>query len=219
MTETNPDPDQSEARWPALVAALAAGGLYAGLPETLALGPAWIPPVAAGLPAVAAAIAHRAGYRRTNIILGHILSVILTLLLLCSVGMLIYALTQHTEPAAALLRSAASLWGTNVLVFALWYWRLDAGGPHARDARCGHDTGAFLFPQMTLEGPAGDEPDGRPWSPQFIDYLFLAFNTSTAFSPTDVPILSRWAKVLVMTQAIISLTVVAILVGRAVNIL
>jgi hypothetical protein len=72
---------------------------------------------------------------------------------------------------------------------------------------------------MTLEGPAAGEPDGRPWSPRFLDYVFLAFNTSTAFSPTDTPVLGRWAKVLMMTQATISLTIVALLIGRGVNIL
>jgi hypothetical protein len=104
-------------------------------------------------------------------------------------------------------------------VFALWYWRPDAGGPHKREVKAGHETGAFLFPQMTLEGPAAREADGRPWSPRFIDYLFLAFNTSTAFSPTDSPVLGRWAKVLMMTQSMISLAVVVLLAGRAVNIL
>ncbi len=72
---------------------------------------------------------------------------------------------------------------------------------------------------MTLDGPAGDEPTGEPWSPRFVDYLFLAFNTSTAFSPTDVPVLGRWAKVLCMIQAMLSLTIVGVLMARAVNIL
>jgi hypothetical protein len=106
----------------------------------------------------------------------------------------------------------------NILVFALWYWRLDAGGPNHRDRRAGHPEGAFLFPQM-----ASDEAktaSGQPlWSPNFIDYLFLAFNTSTALSPTDVPVLSRWAKLLMMMQALISLTVIVLLAARAVNIL
>src|SRR2546423_4770001 len=124
-----------------------------------------------------------------------------------------------------MLRSAALLWATNVLVFALWYWRLDGGGPNDRDGRPAHTRGAFLFPQMTADGAAaagvelGDRAGGVRWSPRFVDYLFLAFNTSTAFSPTDVPVLSRWAKVLVMLQSLISLTTLAILVGRAVNIL
>ena len=79
-----------------------------------------------------------------------------------------------------------------------------------------HKSGAFLFPPMTNDG---QRALGGHWSPMFIDYLFLAFNTSTALSPTDAPILSRWAKVLVMIQASISLSIVMVLAGRAVNIL
>jgi hypothetical protein len=211
--------EEAAARWPALIAALAAAGLYAALPDYLAIGPNWLPAITVAIPAFMAAIAHRLGWRRANILLGYAISFVLTGLLLWSVGVLVRGLVMHTEPPVELLRSASLLWGTNVLVFALWYWRLDAGGPHARDEKCGHETGAFLFPQMTLDGPAGQESKGGPWSPEFIDYLFLAFNTSTAFSPTDVPVLSRWAKVLVMTQALISLAVIAVLLGRAVNIL
>lgn len=213
-------PEDPEPRWPALVAALAACGLYAGLPDYLAFGPYWLPALVVGVPAIGNAFLHGCGFRRTNVFVGHFVSATLTGLLLWSVGVLITGLPTHKEPPVQLLRSAAMLWGTNVLVFALWYWRLDAGGPHARDARAGHQTGAFLFPQMTLDGPAGDEAGGsQPWSPRFIDYLFLAFNTSTAFSPTDVPVLSRWAKVLVMMQATISLAAVVVLAGRAINIL
>jgi hypothetical protein len=201
------------------VAVLAAGGLYAALPPYLSVGPWWLLLAVAGAFAAAAVLSYRRGYHATNVVLGHVQSAILTAFLLWSVVLLVSALPGHKEPPVALLRSAAALWGTNVLVFALWYWRLDAGGPHARDRRAGHETGAFLFPQMTLEGDAGCEADGRPWSPRFIDYLFLAFNTSTAFSPTDVPVLSRWAKVLVMIQSLISLAVLAILAARAVNIL
>jgi len=117
------------------------------------------------------------------------------------------------------LFSAASLWLTNILVFALWYWRLDAGGPHKRDERPGHTEGAFLFPQMTMSKDALRQTGQRLWSPNFIDYLFLAFNTSTAFSPTDVPVLARWAKVLMMMQSLLSLLIIALLAARAVNIL
>ena len=104
-------------------------------------------------------------------------------------------------------------------MFALWYWRLDAGGPHGRDARPGHAAGAFLFPQMTMLPEAKAAAGQETWSPNFLDYLFLAFNTSTAFSPTDTPALARWGKVLMMLQSIISLTVLALLAARAVNIL
>ena len=122
------------------------------------------------------------------------------------------------ETPAQLLCSAVSLWVTNILVFALWYWRLDAGGPNHRDQRVGHPDGAFLFPQMmSQDAQVTSEP--QAWSPNFIDYLFLAFNTSTALSPTDVPVLSRWAKLLMMVQAMISLTVIVVLAARAINIL
>jgi hypothetical protein len=111
------------------------------------------------------------------------------------------------------------LWLTNILVFALWYWRLDAGGPHGRESEPGHSDGAFLFPQMTILHDAKAAGNFDAWSPNFVDYLFLAFNTSTAFSPTDTPALARWAKLLMMLQSLISLTVLALLAARAVNIL
>jgi hypothetical protein len=154
-----------------------------------------------------------------NRILGYVVSGAMTAGMIGSIVLLIGALPERRETPAELLMSAGSLWFTNVLVFSLWYWRLDAGGPHCRDRRFGHPDGAFLFPQMTLspEAKAGAGEEG--WSPNFVDYLFLSFNTSTAFSPTDVPVLARWAKVLMMLQSIISLTVLALLAARAVNIL
>jgi len=155
-------------------------------------------------------IAHQKQWMTINVALGHLLSAILTAFLLWSVVLLISALPEQKEKPIALLRSAAVLWFTNILIFALWYWRLDAGGPHVRERREKHEDGAFLFPQMTLN---------EPWSPHFVDYLFLAFNTSTAFSPTDAPVLSRWAKVLMMVQSTISLTIIAVLAARAINIL
>jgi hypothetical protein len=105
------------------------------------------------------------------------------------------------------------LWFTNVLTFALWYLKLDAGGPMGRDEATGPIQSSFLFPQMTKH------PPDEEWSPEFIDYLFIAFNTSTAFSPTDTPVLDAWAKILSMLQALISLTVLAVLAARAINVL
>jgi uncharacterized membrane protein len=131
-----------------------------------------------------------------------------------SLVLLIVGLPKKSETPAELAKSAACLWITNVLVFALWYWRLDAGGPHARAGRGAHTEGDFFFPQM-MEGAPG--PPG--WSPRFVDYLFIAFNNSTAFSPTDTPVLSRWAKVLTMLQSLISLVIVAVLASRAVGLL
>lgn len=103
------------------------------------------------------------------------------------------------------------IWGINILVFAIWYWELDCGGPHARHVKRYTSTD-FLFPQTAMPGA-----DETTWSPRFMDYLFQAFNTSAAFSPTDVPILSRRAKGLTMAQATVSLVVVAVLISRAIN--
>jgi hypothetical protein len=136
-----------------------------------------------------------------------------------SLGLLVSRLPLHKESPSELLRAATALWVCNVLIFASWYWRLDAGGPHQRDLSVCHTDGAFLFPQMTLSRELRIEMEEDDWKPGFMDYLFLAFNTSTAFSPTDVPVLSRWAKGLMMIQAIISLATIALLAARAVNIL
>src|SRR5262249_17255925 len=154
---------------------------------------------------------------RLDSTLGFALITVLTVAMVGSVALLISALPAHKESPTQLLRSAASIWVTNVLVFALWYWRLDAGGPHARDAHAAHTNGAFLFPQMTMLRRVQEATGQERWSPHFVDYLFLAFNTSTAFSPTDTPVLSRWAKVVMMTQSLISLAVIAVLAARAVN--
>jgi uncharacterized membrane protein len=208
-----------EPRWPALVAVAAAGGLYSALHVDLIVGPRWLLPAMLGALLVPTVMSHRAGRHDLNRLFGLAVTSVITLGLVGSVILLIGALPSHRQSPTALLLSATSLWFTNILVFALWYWRLDAGGPHGRDARWRHTQGAFLFPQMTM--PAGaevmsDQPD---WSPHFLDYLFLAFNTSTAFSPTDTPTLARWAKLLMMLQSLISLTVLALLAARAVNML
>jgi hypothetical protein len=152
------------------------------------------------------------GNTKLNHVLGFIVSAVITLALMWSLGTLIAGLPGKRQPPAELLRSAVALWLSNILVFAAWYWRLDAGGPHARDLLASHTEGAFLFPQMLMKSE-------KAWRPGFVDYLFLAFNTSTAFSPTDVPVLSRWAKLLMMVQSAISLGTVAIVAARAINIL
>jgi hypothetical protein len=143
---------------------------------------------------------------------------VVTAAMLWSLALLVWSLPRHTLSPLALLRSAAALWVTNILVFASWYWRLDAGGPHARRISVCHTKGDFLFPQMTL-APGTSKPFDPTWTPGFVDYLFLAFNTSTAFSPTDSPVLARWAKMAMMLQSSISLATLALLAARAVNIL
>ena len=206
-------PSRAEPRWPAVLAIIATGLAYSALPDSLSVGPRWLLLVIVGALEVPIFISHRRGYVALYNALGYVVSAIVTLFTVFSLGLLVAALPARSETPVALLVSAACLWVSNILVFALWYWRLDAGGPTGRDRAPGHTEGAFLFPQMTLYATRGT------WSPRFIDYLFLAFNTSTAFSPTDVPILSRWAKVLVMLQSLISLVTVATLAARAINIL
>jgi hypothetical protein len=208
-----------EPRWPALIAIIAVAGLHFALPSTLLVIPRWwfLAIVVALL--IPTLITHWKQYHTMNRIFGFMVSGVITLGMIASVILLIGALPKHKETSAELLSSAAIIWATNVLVFSLWYWRLDAGGPHGRDARYGHHYGAFLFPQMTLPPETKKKANQLGWSPNFFDYLFLAFNTSTAFSPTDVPVLERWAKLLMMVQSVISLTVLALLAARAVNIL
>ncbi|QWV95735.1 hypothetical protein KP004_14290 [Geomonas oryzisoli] len=207
-------------RWPSLCALLALGGLYAALPSSLLLGgPRWLLLAIISVLAVPLVLTHYKGAHVTNQVIGFLLNGVVTTAMIISLVLLIRALPLHLEKPQELLQSAAALWLSNILVFASWYWRLDAGGPHHRAQRPEHLKGAFLFPQMTLPSERKHAAGLHEWTPNFIDYLFLAFNTSTAFSPTDVPVLSRWAKVLMMLQSMISLSVIALLAARAVNIL
>jgi hypothetical protein len=180
-------------------------------------GPPWIGAGAVIALVIFSAIAARLGRAQLNQLLGFALASLLTLMLLIGVTRLVRGVLAHAESAPIMLRSAAILWTTNVITFALWYWRLDAGGPMARAHRRGARSGAFLFPQMMdVSDPLPNEVSAA-WRPHFVDYLFLAFNTSTAFSPTDVPVLGRWAKVLMMLQSSISFTTIVLLVARAIN--
>jgi hypothetical protein len=207
-------PREPEPRWPAVLAILATGGLYFVIPPALRFGQEWLLLAVVSALLIPTIVTHRIGMTQLNRILAHIVLGILTSAMIWSLTLLIVRLPSHADPPKELLRAAAALWVANVLVFASWYWRLDAGGPHARDQLAKHSEGAFLFPQMVISGK-----QAREWRPGFVDYLFLAFNTSTAFSPTDVPVLSRWAKVMMMVQACIALLTLALLAARAVNIL
>jgi hypothetical protein len=202
-----------------MLALLAVCGLRLALPESLSVGPDWLLIAVVGVLLIPSIWARYRGLDLLNKILGYVLTSIVTVDMVWSLWLLVAALPSHKQMPQDMLMSAAALWVTNVIVFASWYWRLDAGGPRARELRGVHTDGAFLFPQMTLNQQAKREMGEESWSPGFVDYLFLAFNTSTAFSPTDSPVLSRWAKVLMMIQALISFTTVALLAARAVNIL
>jgi hypothetical protein len=208
LTKTNQEP-----RWPAMLAILVVGILYAALPDYLSVGPRWLLVVLVSVLEIPTILAARRQWIHANRTLGYVICVLITVFLIWSLALLILALPTHKENPVDLLRSAVALWLANVIIFAFWFWRLDAGGPCGRDQAPGHTEGAFFFPQMV------DPERFFGWSPHFLDYLFIAFNNSTAFSPTDVPVLSRWAKVLTMVQSLISLTIVILLAARAVNIL
>src|ERR1700745_1301908 len=139
-----------EPRWLAMTAMLATGLVYAGLPSKLSVGPDWLLLAVMGAIVVSTAISHRVGYHGADKMIGYAASAILTLALIWSLGLLVAAIPKHEIDPKVLLRSAVALWVTNILVFALLYWRLDAGGPHEREKVPGHKEGAFLFPQMNL---------------------------------------------------------------------
>jgi hypothetical protein len=198
-------------RWPAAVALLAVGALYAVLSEDLSIGPRLFLLAFVAVLLVPLTTAHLRGSHllARRISLG-VIGFVTVAVVVSTVLLVLSALSAGTS-APALLRDAALLWIINVATFAAWYWETDGGGP-ARRHREGHRSEDFLFPQMNLGGGVA-----RGWSPGFLDYVFLAFNTSTAFSPTDTAVLSRRAKVLTMLQALLSLVILAVLVSRAIN--
>jgi hypothetical protein len=198
-------------RWPAAVALLVVGGLYAVLSEGLTIGPrafllAFVAVLLVPLTTAHLRGSHRLARRISFGVIGFV-----TVAVVVSTVLLVSSALSAGTSAPALLRDAALLWIINVATFSVWYWETDGGGP-ARRLREGHRSEDFLFPQMNLGGGVA-----RGWSPGFLDYLFLAFNTSTAFSPTDTAVLSRRAKVLMMMQALLSLVILAVLVSRAIN--
>jgi hypothetical protein len=162
--------DSGQPWWPALIAVLSMCGLYLSLPESLTFGPSWLLVVVVFVLMVPAVIAKIRGSFALNQVLGFIVLGIVTAAMLWSLFMLVRSLLIHRITPSDLLRSATALWATNILVFASWYWRLDAGGPHARHLRGKHTEGDFLFPQMTL-APRTEKPLQPSWSPGFVDSL------------------------------------------------
>ncbi len=204
---------EPEPRWPGFVALMAGACLHFVLPSRLSVGPDWLLPVVMGLLLIPIMASHKRGSYALARSLTFVAAGALTLALIGSLVLLIQGLPQHKDTPESLLRSAGVLWITNLIVFAIWYWKLDAGGPVGRDSATGPIQSSFLFPQM-----ARNPPDPT-WAPEFIDYLFLAFNTSTAFSPTDTAVLDGWAKIMMMLQSLISLSVLVVLAARAINVL
>lgn len=194
----------------ATLAALLVGVANALLPDALTVGPSWLLLAITGVVAVPLfyAILFRSLSYRLIRSIRFGLQVALTLALLGSITLLIAQL-PNLKAGGELLRSGGLLWISNVLIFALWYWEIDGNGPIGRHLR-GHPALDFQFPQQ-----AG----GQSWAPGFFDYLFLAFCSATALSPADTMPLTQRAKLLMMLQAVISLTLLALLIARSVNIL
>jgi hypothetical protein len=209
--------DQPEPRWQVILALLAVAGIYMALPQELIVGPTWLLPALVVVLLVPTAFAHRTGRHSLNHALGIVIGAIITFGLIASVILLVT--TGGKEPALALLRSGGALWLTNVLVFALWYWRLDGGGPRKRETENEFGSRSFVFPQMQIEKMERKTFGVDRWRPGFVDYLFIAFTISSTFGPTDVPVLTHWAKLITMTQILISLTIMVLLISRAVGVL
>jgi len=195
----------------ALIGILLTGLLYLVLPPNVIIGPNWLLLLVEGVFVVPLVIdfmtawdlPHTARRMLVLVPLG-----VSTLALVVGVALFILTLPTDTH-ATNLLRAAALLWTFNILVFALWYWEVDGGGPWKRHLS-GHRATDFLFPQQAA---------GEHWVPHFLDYLFLAFTGATALSPAETYPLTRLAKVLMMLEAVLSLTVAGILIARAVNLL
>ena len=219
MAEGRDRIDRPEPRWQALLALAAVGGIYLALPKSLIVGPAWLLPAIIGVSLAPSIVAHRTGRHSLNHALGIFNGTLITLALIGSVFLLVTTLPAHKEQPLQLLLSGAELWITNVLVFALWYWRLDGGGPTVRDSRREFGSRSFIFPQMQIEKVERERFRVEHWRPGFVDYLFVAFTQSSTFGPTDAPLLARWAKLLTMVQIFISLSIVLLLISRAVGVL
>ena len=211
--------DKPEPRWQALLAFLAVGAIYLALPRDLIVGPTWLLPTLIVVLLIPTVVAHKAGKRSLNRALGIIINGITTLALIGSVVLLVRTLPSHRESALKLLLSGGLLWLTNIIVFALWYWRLDGGGPTVRHEEKKFGSTSFLFPQMQVPHDERAQFACARWRPRFLDYVFVAFTQSSTFGPTDAPLLARWAKVLTMIQVCISLSIVILLISRAVGVL
>lgn len=206
-------------RWEPGLAGLAASSVTLAMPESMSLGPRWLLPVAIVVLLIPNIATHHLGRHSLNQKLGIITTAIITLALCGSLLRLVHALPQKNESPTDLLTSALLLWLANIVVFALWHWLLDGGGPITRHRNCPYGSRWFLFPQLQIERTERTALGAADWTPTFVDYLFLAFNTSTAFSPSDTLVLSTWAKALMMLQALVSLLILVLLVARGISVL
>jgi uncharacterized membrane protein len=204
-------PTRGEHRWPMAIVVLVAVALQLVLPDYLTLSSRWLLPVVQASLLVGLMLAdptrierRAAGLRIASLTLIALVSLSNAV----SAVRLIYGLVSGDAQldAVPLLVGGAAVWVTNVIVFSLWYWDLDRGGPAAR-ADADQVYPDFLFAQM--QSPELAPPE---WEPTYVDYLYVSFTNATAFSPTDVLPLSRWAKLTMMVQSAVGLVI-----ARAVN--
>jgi hypothetical protein len=211
---------RGEQRWPVALATAAAIALQVAVPDKLVLvSPAWIFPAAQGALLIVLVSANPHRIDRESMVMRSLSLMLAAMISLAngwSVVRLAIGITQGTmgQKPGQLLITGGVIWLTNVVAFGLWYWEFDRGGPVARALNLKSRYPDFLFPQMTT-------PDVAPpdWEPAFVDYLYVAFTNATAFSPTDTMPMSRWAKIAMTVQSLISIVTVALVVARAVNIL
>ncbi|GAA3285018.1 hypothetical protein GCM10018962_93550 [Dactylosporangium matsuzakiense] len=210
---------EAEQRWPAALVIAIAIVIHLVLPPDLAPHPRWLLPGLEGAMLLTIVVVNPLQINRETRILRPLalaLVGVLTLVTIWSVGLLVRALFTSGPSVALpahLLLWGAAIWLTNVIVFALWFWETDRGGPAARaDGDNPHPD--FLFTQMQVP-----ELAHKDWEPGFFDYFYLAFTNSTAFSPTDTLPMSTWAKMLMLTESAISLVTVLLVVARAVNVI
>ncbi len=207
---------RKEVHWPASLALLVCAALYVALPSRLTVGPKWLLPALIILPLVplsARRHRHPDESRWVRTVCVSLIGII-TLANAASVVLLVHRLFYSTNlHARALITSAATIWATNVIVFGLWLWEMDRGGPHRRAARTTARPDV-QFPQMGNPTLAPDD-----WRPSFVDYLYTSFANGTSFAPADAMPLSLQAKALFASEALISFVTIAVVAAGAVNIL
>ncbi|HEV2973511.1 MAG TPA: hypothetical protein VGX69_00765 [Solirubrobacteraceae bacterium] len=212
-----PPPPESEPFWPAQLTVLAAIVIQLLLPERLTAGPSWLVPslegvLLAGLVVVTPNVVEDEHPRRRRIALG--LTAFVSAANIFSLGALTHYLLHHNvSDGRGLIVAGVLIWLTNLLIFGLWFWEIDRGGPGRRAS--GHDAPPdFLFPQMS-----DDRIEPRDWRPKFFDYLYVSLTNNAAFSPTDTMPLTPMAKGVMGVQSVVSLLTIGLIVSRAVNIL
>jgi hypothetical protein len=210
-------PTPGEPRWPVTLSVLAAIALQVALPDQLTLLPRYLLPaletaLLIGLIAANPVRIERRSQalRLASIVLIFLISAANALSAVLLIRVIIDGKASHPVP---LLASGAAIWATNVIVFALWYWEFDRGGPVHRAY------GTFQFTDLLFPQMVSPELSAPEWEPQFVDYLYLSFTNATAFSPTDVMPLARWAKLTMLVQSAVSLALGVLVIARAVNIL